>query len=60
MKFTIAAIVLVAAGLAVAVAREGHASWADIAILGVAVISVCVFGALPVVVGRVRPPRRRD
>jgi|GEM_PF-3763993 integral membrane sensor domain MASE1 len=68
VRITVTAIIVVALGLGIAMARSGHAGWADMAILGVAIISVCIFGALPVVLGnrrkppptRIQLPRRPD
>jgi hypothetical protein len=54
VKFTVAAILLVALGLGVAVACSGHAAWGDLVILGVAMLAVCVFGAAPVILANRR------
>jgi hypothetical protein len=60
LRYTIAAIVLIAAGLAAAVASAGHAD--DLGILMVAVLAVCFFAATPVVLGALsrRERTKRD
>jgi hypothetical protein len=62
MKYTIAAIVLIAIGLVIAVAFSGHSRAGDMGVLFVAMASVCVFGSIPVLLGvrskKNQPPRR--
>jgi hypothetical protein len=52
LKLTFAAILLTGLGLTVAFTRSGHGS--DVAILIVAIVCVCAFGALPVLLGNRR------
>ncbi|CAG1005282.1 hypothetical protein PHYC_03215 [Phycisphaerales bacterium] len=51
MKYVIAAIGLVAVGLFIGMAVSGHTTGRDLTMLGVAIVLVCFFGALPVVLG---------
>lgn len=51
VKYALGAIAVTVIGLVALMAASGHTSAGDLAMLGVAVVLVCFFAALPVVLG---------
>lgn len=60
MKYAVALIALIAAGLLLTMVFSGHRTGEDIAILAVAITSVCFFGSLPVLLGVRRAAKKSN